>query len=206
MKKISIILMLAISFAGVSQTNYQQGMQKAFGLWQQHNNTEAINLFERIAVAEKDNWLPYYYAAQIEITSSFRIKDMSVIDANLKKGQAYLDKAKELSKDNAEILVLQALLYTVWVSYDGATYGREYSGKVSKLYKKAEGLSPKNPRVVYCKAQWEMGSAKFFGKDTTPYCKDLEKSIELFATFELPTPFHPNWGEERAKKILANCN
>lgn len=205
MKRIITILVFSIGLAATSQTNYSEGMQQAFGLWGQQKTAEAINLFERIGVAEKDNWLPYYYAAQVEILSSFGVKDVVVLDANLKKGQAYLDQAKQLSKDNSEIVILQALLHTVWVTYDGATYGRKYSKKISKLYKKAEKLAPENPRAIYCQAEWNIGGAEFFGQDTQPFCKDIEKSLDLFATFELPSPFYPNWGEDRAKKILANC-
>lgn len=199
------LLVFSISIAVTAQTNYQQGMQKALGLWGQHKNSEAISLFERIANAEKDNWIPYYYAAQIEITSSFGLTDENLLDAKLKKGQVFLDQAKNISKDNSEILVLQALLHTVWVAYDGATYGMKYSEKITNLYKKAAALAPENPRVIYCQAEWNIGGAKFFGEDTQPFCKDIEKSLDLFATFELPSPFYPNWGKDRAKEILANC-
>lgn len=205
MRKIIIILVCSISLAMTAQTSYEKCMQQAFSLWGQQKNIESINLFERIAVAEKSNWLPYYYAAQIEIISSFGEQDLSVLDSNLKKGQAYLDQAKEISKNNPELLILQALLHTVWVAYDGATYGRKYSKKITKLYKKAVTLAPENPRAVYCQAEWSIGSANFFGDDTQPFCKDLEKSIDLFATFEKPMPFYPSWGEDRAKELLANC-
>jgi hypothetical protein len=205
MKKIIALLVFSISIAITGQTNYEQGMQEALGLWGQHKKTEAINLFERIASAEQNNWIPYYYAAQIEITSSFGLTDENLLGAKLKKGQEYLDQAKSVSKNNAEILILQALLYTSWVTYDGATYGRKYSNKITKLYKKANKLTPQNPRAISCQAEWNIGSAKFLGKDTQPFCKDIEKSLDLFVTFELPSPFYPNWGEDRAKTILANC-
>jgi hypothetical protein len=66
-------------------------------------------------------------------------------------------------------------------------------------------IAPKNPRVILSKAEWDMGSARYFGKDTTPYCKDVERALELFATFNSETPFYPTWGEERAKEVLENC-
>ena len=40
---------------------YEQGMGKAFGLWKENKSTEASDLFERIAAAEPNNWLPNYY-------------------------------------------------------------------------------------------------------------------------------------------------
>jgi len=205
MKKLIIIVILLISGFVIGQTNYEKGMQKAFDLWGDNQPTEASNLFERIAKAEPDNWLPPYYAAQINVINSFGERDEEILSAKLKKAQDLINDATAISKDNSEILVLQALLHTAWVAYDGATYGMTLSGKVVELYTKAELLGPKNPRAVYCKAEWDMGGAKYFGQDTTPFCKDLERAIELFANFKPETPFHPNWGLDRVKMILESC-
>ena len=172
MKHLIIIVTLLFSGLVSAQSNYEKGMQKAFELWGS-NPIEAANLFERIANAENDNWLPAYYAAQLNITSSFVEKDEQKLSAQLKKAQDLINDATAISQDNAEILVLQALLHTAWVAYDGATYGMTLSPKVVELYTKAKALAPDNPRVVYCNAEWNMGSARFFGQDVTPYCKDL---------------------------------
>lgn len=205
MKKIVIILVVLCSISITAQTNYEKGMQEAFQLWRQNKPTEAINLFERISKAEKTNWLPSYYAAQVNITRSFGERDKEKLTAQLNKAQESLDVATAISKNNPEIMVMQALLHTAWVAYDGATYGMTLSGKVVKLYSTALAIAPNNPRVVYSKAQWDIGGAQFFGKDTAPFCKDIEKSINLFATFEPKTPFHPNWGKDQAEKALKNC-
>jgi len=205
MKHLIIIATLLVSGLIPAQTNYEKGMQKAFQLWGSNQPTEAVNLFERIAKAEPDNWLPLYYAAQINIVSSFGERDEEKLSVQLKKAQNLINDATAISKDNPEILVLQALLHTAWVAYDGATYGMTLSGKVVELYTKAALIAPKNPRVVFSKAEWDMGSASFFGQDTTPFCKDVERSIELFANFKPETAFHPNWGIERAEQTLKSC-
>ncbi|WP_445731218.1 hypothetical protein [Mariniflexile sp.] len=205
MKKLLIIATLMVSVLATAQTNYEQGMQKAFELWGSNNPTEASNMFERIAKAEPDNWLPPYYAAQINIVSSFGEKNEEKLSAQLKKAQDLINDATAISKNNPEILVLQALLHTAWVAFDGATYGMALSGKIVELYAKAEMLAPKNPRVVYCKAEWSMGSAKYFGQDTKPFCKDLERALQLFANFKPETPFSPNWGKDRAEMLLESC-
>jgi hypothetical protein len=59
--------------------------------------------------------------------------------------------------------------------------------------------------VLFCKAEFEMGTAKYFGQDTAPLCEQIAKSIPLFENFKPETPFHPNWGLERAKEAVANC-
>ncbi|XMO87040.1 hypothetical protein AAFN75_01835 [Algibacter sp. AS12] len=205
MKHLIIIAALLISGLGTAQANYEKGMQKAFDLWAQNQPAEASNLFERIAHAEPDNWLPPYYAAQINILYSFGEKNEDVLTAKLKKAQNLINDATAISKDNPEILVLQALLHTVWVTFDGATYGMTLSGKVVELYTKAKLLDPRNPRAVYCKAEWDMGGAKYFGQDTTPFCKDLKHATELFVNFKPETTYHPNWGADRAKMLLDDC-
>jgi hypothetical protein len=205
MQKLAIILALFITQLLSAQSNYEKGMQKAFELWGT-NPTEASNLFERIAAAEADNWLPLYYAAQINIVNSFGEKDKDKLTAQLAKAQIFLNDVTSISKNNAELLILQALLHTAWVAYDGASYGMTLSPKVTALYAKAEQIAPNNPRVVLNKAEWAMGSARFFGQDTKPFCKDVERALELFANFKPETPFYPKWGKERAEQILADCN
>jgi len=204
MKHLALLIVFIISGIVGAQSNYEKGMQKAFELWET-NPTEASNLFERIAGAESDNWLPTYYAAQILITQSFNEKNKDILDSQLKKAQDLINDATVISKNNPEILVMQAMLYTVYVAYDGATYGMQYSPKVAALYQQAEQIDATNPRVVLNKAEWDMGSARFFGQDTAPFCKDLERAKELFANFKPESSFHPNWGKDRADQALKNC-
>lgn len=206
MKHLFLIIALVVSGIISAQGNYEKGMQKAFELWGSNQSMEAANLFERIAAAETNNWLPAYYAAQINILNSFGEKDEQKLTAQLKKAQDLINDATAISKDNPEIMVLQALLHTAWVAYDGATYGMTLSPKVVELYTKAGTIAPENPRAVYCKAEWDMGSARYFGQDTAPFCKDLERAVVLFKDFEPESPFHPNWGQDRAEQILETCN
>lgn len=205
MKKTITILTLCIVAIGSAQDQYTKGMQKAFQFWGEGKTTEASNLFERISSAELDNWLPYYYVAQINTIISFGEKDKEKLTQQLEKAQEFIDLSKAISPDNPELLVQQAMIHTAWVAFDGATYGMTLSGKVAALYAKAEQIAPDNPRVVLSKAQWDMGAAAYFGKDTTPFCKNIERSLELFANFKVASEFHPNWGEDQAKQTLENC-
>jgi hypothetical protein len=66
MKHLIVLLLATFSFSTFGQTAYEKGMQSAMGLWSQGKNSEAIAMFERIAAAEKDNWLPNYYVALVK--------------------------------------------------------------------------------------------------------------------------------------------
>ncbi|WP_434036383.1 hypothetical protein [Formosa sp. 4Alg 33] len=205
MKHLILLIVLLVNTVTNAQSNFETGMQKAFALWQDNKQAEAEQLFERIATAEPDQWLPNYYVAQLNSLKSWTEKDATVLKANLDKAQEYLNTAKGISPNNADIMVLQAQIYTNWVAFDGMTFGMKYSSKITELYNKAYALAPENPMVVLGKAEWGMGSAKYFGQDTAPFCKDIAHALELFVNFKPESAFHPKWGEERAKHVLASC-
>jgi len=188
-----------------AQSQYEAGMKKAFSLWEENQPTEASAMFERIAAAEKNNWLPLYYVALVNTTEAFKTQDKQTVSALLAKAQSAQESATALSSNNAELLVMQAMINTAWIVADPMTNGMKLSAPTKELYAKAIIIAPNNPRVVLNKAQFEIGSARFFGKDTKPMCAEIERSIGLFANFKPETPFSPKWGKERAEEALAEC-
>lgn len=205
MTKIIIAIVFFITSLVSAQGQFEQGMGKAFQLWGEGKNTEASAMFERIAAAEKTSWLPNYYVALVNTTTAFGTKDAAQIDLLLTKAQNALDVELIKTPNNAELLVMQAMIHTAWIAFDPMTNGQKLSGTVMELYAKAQALAPENPRVVFGKAEFEIGGAKFWGTDTKPMCAKIEKAIGLFATFKPETPFSPKWGSERAEAALKNC-
>ncbi|MGJ8549150.1 hypothetical protein [Winogradskyella wichelsiae] len=205
MKTIITTLLFILTTVTQAQTDFEKGMTKAFEIWEQGETDKAENMFERIAKAEPKEWLPDYYIAQINSLKSWGEKDEVVLKAQLDKAQKHLDAAMLKSKNNAELLVMQAHILTNWVAFDGMTYGMKYSAKISELYAKASAIDATNPRVAFGKAEWGMGSAKYFGKDIAPYCKEIEASVKLFDTFNPKSALHPNWGKERAIAVSKQC-
>ena len=188
-----------------AQGQYEQGMGKAFQLWGEGKNTEAAALFERIAAVEKNNWLPNYYVALVNTTTAFRTKGKDEVTALLTKAQNTLDVELIKNENNPELLVMQAMIHTAWIVYDPMTNGQKLSGDVMYILNKAYKIAPENPRVVFQKASFEIGMAQYFGQDTKPMCAQIEKSIELFATFKPETAFHPSWGLDRAQEAVKSC-
>ncbi|MBZ4033294.1 hypothetical protein K6T82_00845 [Flavobacterium sp. 17A] len=205
MTKIITIITLFICSLLSAQTQFEQGMTKAFGLWKEGKNTEASQLFERIAAAEKNSYLPNYYIALINTTAVFTEKDKTKIDLLLTKAQDALDAEMIKDQSNSELYVMQALIYTGYVVADPMTNGMKYSGKVMEAYAKAKALDPNNPRAVFGEADYQLGGAKWTGVDTKPLCAQVDKSIELFNNFKPATPFSPKWGLERALEIQKTC-
>jgi uncharacterized protein YfeS len=203
----NFILTLAVLVSGFvsAQGQFEQGMGKAMGLWKEGKNAEASDMFERIASAEKTSWLPNYYVATVNCFAAFGTQDKAQMLAMLNKSQAALDIELAKNPNNAEILVMQAMIHTAYLSSDPMKYGMTLPAKVMELYGKAEAIAPNNPRVVYGKAEFAIGGAKWTGANVKDLCKDVERSIGLFATFKPETAFSPNWGLQRAEEALKNC-
>lgn len=205
-KNIFTSVIVLSAFFAQAQTQYEQGMNKAFELWKRNNNTEASAMFERISSVEKDNYLPNYYVALVNTTTAFQVlNDKEKVTALLDKAQETLDIEFAKNPENPEILVLQALIYTAWISLDPMINGMKLSGKVMELYAKAEKISPNNPRVVFGKAEFEIGGARYFKQNTSRMCAQIDKSITLFSNFKPETVFHPNWGLDRALEAQKEC-
>ena len=203
-KLITIIAMFVASIVS-AQTQFDQGMQKALQTWKNGNSKEALVQFEKIASVEKTNWLPKYYIAFINTTQAFGEKDKTKIESLLNAAQKAQDVCNELAQDNPEVLVLQAMIHTAWIVYDPMTNGQKLSGDVMYILNKAYKIAPENPRVVFQKASFEKGMAEYFGQDTKPMCVQIEKSIELFATFKPESAFHPSWGLDKAQEAVKAC-
>ena len=203
MKKIFLFIGVLCTLSLSAQSQYEKGMNKAFEFWGQGKMTEASNLFERISKAESNNWIPAYYAAYVNIMSAFGQKDEATLNSILEKATQQLDQAALNSPNNPEIIIMQALKNTAYIAFDGQKYGMTLSGKNAALFEKAIQIAPKNPRVLLQKAEWDMGAAKFFGQSTEPFCKDIEKALELFKNeTKSEVKFAPSWGKERAEQVL----
>ena len=199
------------SFAGNGTTAintselYSKKMQEALKLWGENKPNEAAGLFERIASKEKENWLPYYYAALVYATNSFENSDKKQVAINLEKAQNHLNEAEIFTDNTVEVKVLQAMILLGEMMLDPQNKSQTLAPKIEKLYLEAVTLDPKNPRAVLGLADWKMGEAKWFGRDTTPFCKAFEKVVLLFESDAPKEPFGPTWGKDRAQQVLNDC-
>lgn len=205
MTKIITIIALFVASLMQAQTPFEQEMGKALQTWNGGKPVEAVAQLEQIALKEQNNWLPNYYLALINTTEAFEEQDKIKMELLLKKAQKALDICNKTESDNPEILIMQAMIHTAYIVYDPMTNGQKLSGDVMYILNKAYKIAPENPRVVFQKASFEKGMAEYFGQDTATMCAQIEKAIELFATFKPESNLHPNWGLDRAQNELKNC-
>lgn len=189
----------------IAQGNYEKGMQKAFQHWEAQETEQAVALFERIAQAEPERWLPSYYAANVLISTSFMTQDKAQKQAMLEKAKTYIAEAHQRSPENSEIHTLEGLLYTAYVAMDPQTYAMQYGQKIMDLHQKAIKLDEKNPRAQANLIEYEMGTASFFGQDLQPFCERMQKIIPLFENQQVEVPFAPSYGLERAQQVAQSC-
>ena len=74
------------------------------------NLLSLANNFERIATAEKTQWLPYYYAALCQVNYTYMEQDKSKIDAIADKATELIDKADALQPNNSEISCIKSMI------------------------------------------------------------------------------------------------
>lgn len=205
MTKIITIIALFVASVVSAQGQFEQGMGKALQTWKEGKPVEAVAQLERIASVEKTNWLPNYYIALINTIQAFGEQDKTKMLSLIESAQKAQDVCNDLAIDNPEVLVMQSMIHTASIVYDPMTNGQKLSGDVMYILNKAYKIAPENPRVVFQKASFEIAMAQYFGQDTKPMCAQIEKSIELFATFKPETALHPSWGLDRAEAELKKC-
>jgi len=161
--------------------------------------------FERIGNAEKNQWLPYYYAALANITRGFNDKTADK-DAAANQASELVKKAEALEPNNAELAILKNMIATLHMMVDPQSRWMQYGAEAGKALGVARQIDPNNPRIYYLEGQSIFGTPPQFGGGKDKAKPLFEKSIQLFKTFKPATALHPKWGRSSAQAMLAKCD
>lgn len=200
-----IVVIYFISQLSHAQAKFEQGMQQVFTLMSENKYDEASNMLERIANAEPENWLPPYHIALLKTRTSFSIKDKTKQEAQIKSAEDFIVDADALAPNNSEIYVVKAMINVAKIASNPMVNGAALSGPTYELYHKAIAFDKTNPRAHSGLVEFEMGSARFFKQDLTPFCKRLQESIKLYDAFKPAEKFSPKWGKEWTLQVLKGC-
>lgn len=203
MKSFIIAILCLLSSATFAQGNFEKSMGQAMGLWKSGETQKAAALLERIAQAEKDNWIPAYYQAMVLTTASFREKNKETQAKYIQSAEDILNTTAQ--DNNPEWLVLRAMNKTALMITDPMTKAKELSPSIIGLYKKALAIAPNNPRAVLGLAEFQMNAKKYFNQDTSKECEDVKKALSLFNEEKVTVPFGPSWGKDRAEQLVKEC-
>ena len=167
---------------------------------------DCANRFERIAVAEKSRWIPYYYAAHCMALMSFTETNGEQRDLVLDRAQELLDQAMALEPGEpgeSELLVLQAFIYPSRIMVDPMGRGMIYMEKMFGSLERARSMNPSNPRTYYLEGTYKLNIPAEMGGGADTARPILEQALVLFESFRNPDPLWPGWGEDATRAELA---
>jgi tetratricopeptide (TPR) repeat protein len=163
----------------------------------------ASAFFERVGDAEKDKWLPYYYAAYANYMTGW-MNPKADKDKVSEKSKDLISKAEALEQNNSELFCLRQMVAVQQMTVDPMARWQSYGAEARAALEKAIKADPNNPRIYYLNGQTLMNTPEAFGGGKAVAKKLFEKSLELYKTSQ-PPQFYPNWGKEDAEKLLAAC-
>ena len=209
-KLIFAVIITASTTFGFAQTKYESAMTEKIFKIEQHLKTDDFqtlsNDFTRIGNAEKTQWLPYYYAAFAQIQKGrilMREQKMSELDAVAAEAQKSLDKAMELSKDNAELYILQKMIHSLKMMVNPMERYMTEGSLAAENLAKAEKLDAENPRITLLKAEDTYFTPEQFGGSKTKGLELFQKALDQFKVYKTASALHPNWGKAEAEYFLS---
>lgn len=161
--------------------------------------------FERIGDAEKNQWLPYYYASFCEVVYAFMKNDMSNNDALADKAEQLIKKADGLQANNSEISVIKAMIATLRMLVNPQQRWQQYGAVIQTELDNAKKQDPTNPRPYYLQGQNLRNTPEQFGGGCTTAKPILEEALKKYETFKPASSIAPNWGKDRVEQTLAGC-
>lgn len=213
MKKIILLAFIAITAASAfaQSEKFTAAMSKNMammdsGFTKPDVFLDLANTFERIGAAEKNQWLPYYYAAYCRINYAFIKNEPAGNDPIADKATELLNKADSLQPNNSEVSVLRSMVATSRMVVNPMQRYQEYGPVVAKELAKAMEQDSTNPRPHLIKGQNLKYTPEQFGGGCKTAKKELETAVEKFAVFKATTALSPIWGNEYAQKLLQDCN
>lgn len=211
MKNIVIALsaiILIVANVSAQSAKFSEAMGKTLKEYGEAKTGDALLAveakFERIADAEKNQWLPYYYAALIKATMSMQgvggDRDKVADEAN-----ELIEKAGALDKDNSEISVIKSMVQTAKMLIDPMARFMKNGTEANKFLEEAKNADATNPRPFMLQANNLKNTPPQYGGGCKTAKALAEKAVALYATFKSKTELHPNWGKESAEAIVAAC-
>jgi hypothetical protein len=209
MKTLITAIAILISVSGFSQSaKYEAAMKKNLEMFDRVKTTaEFLSLaaaFERIAEAEKTQWLPYYYAGLALSIPAWADPNINK-DENAAKIKALCDKADALQK-TSEIYELRYMASMQQMLVDPQTRYMSYGVEAQNAIKKGLELNPENPRLYYLQGSNTFNTPEQWGGGKSLAKPQLEKAVALYKKEkETRKPLYPRWGEKEAEAMLAQC-
>ncbi|MBI5856468.1 MAG: hypothetical protein HZB42_02360 [Sphingobacteriales bacterium] len=170
--------------------------------------TALAGSFERIANAEKNQWLPYYYAALCYINKAnmlYAMQQPDQIDPLMDKAEPLLAKAEELQKENSEVYCLKKMFNTGKMMADPMSRFMTYGPAASEALETAKKLDPENPRVYLLEGQDKFYTPEAYGGSKEEAKTLFAEAMKKFESFKPASSIHPSWGLSQLKYMMSQA-
>ena len=210
MKKLVLSSLIFLTLTIYGQDNiYYNSMKDAIDSMNTIKSLEDFksiaNIFERIAKAEQDKWLPHYYTGYIYIILGFKQQGDQNSDQYLDIAQENIDNALALVQEESELYTLQGLLYQARIMVDPQTRGQIYSQKAAQALEKAIDLDETNPRPYYLLGSNIFYTPEAYGGGLEAACPMLKTAKEKFENFTPADSISPDWGQDYNLQLAEKC-
>lgn len=208
MKSILAYFLLLAVVTDNAQDRYEAAMKQQVSLLDSASTFNPASLqvlgntFERIAEAEKTQWLPYYYAAYCLVNEAFMTQDKTKVDPIADKASLMAEKAVALKGEDSELSCLLSLIATSRIAVDPMSRGMKYGTESAELLEKAKTQNPGNPRVYLLQGQNLFFTPEAFGGSKTKAKELFNLALQKFTEFKPESGIAPRWGEAYTKELL----
>lgn len=164
------------------------------------------NNFERIALAEKNQWLAYYYAALCQVNYTYMEQDKSKVDAIADKASWLINRADSLQPNNSEISCIKSMIASSRLMVDPMNRYMEFGPIAGTEVENAIKQDPTNPRPYHLKGQSLKYTPEQFGGGCKTAKEQLQLAADKFVAFKPASEIAPNWGGKRNQMLLEECS
>ncbi len=207
---VSLFFVLLFTSSLFSQDRYESGMKNNIAKMDDcktaNDYLKVSNGFERIASAEKNKWLPYYYAAFNCVIASYTDSSKTRMDIYLNKADKFINAADSLAPDNSEIYTLKGMIAQARMQVDPMNRWQKYGTEATRNFNKAMEADSLNPRPEYLMGVGLFYTPEQFGGGPTAAKPILEKSLAKFEKFVPKNDLMPNWGKNEVMEYLKQIN
>lgn len=204
MKQFILIASTLFCTLSMAQNKFETAMKQGLQKFEAAKTADDFNTlsatFERIADAEKTQWLPYYYASLTQVLKCFQTEG-DAKDKICDKAQDLLSKAEAIEK-NSEIECVKQMISVNRMMVDPMTRWQQYGPMGAQAIAVAKKLDPTNPRPYYLEGQTVLNTPPSFGGGMENAKPLFLKAKELFESFKPTSELHPNWGKQQLDEIL----
>jgi hypothetical protein len=209
-KVLSVILSLLFLTVAIADDKYDKEMKKNLQKISEcktpNDFIKLANSFERIASAEKDKWLPYYYSAFMYVLASHSDSSNTRKDIYLDKAVNFNNVADSLQPKNSEIYTLKGMIAQARMQIDPMNRWQKYGAEADRNFTEAMKIDTLNPRPEYLIGVGLFYTPKQFGGGPTTAKPVLERSFRKYEQFVPENDLMPAWGKEEVLQFLNQIN